>query len=204
MRRKLRNRYNRIRPIDGNNSRAEQAVKRIAAITSVVMCLVWIVIFTYGRRSNQVIANDALSSQQAHTATAESDIYTQPDKATNDSAHRHPRMQFVVCTGLRANCVIDGDTFIMNGAKIRIEDIDAPEIGGAKCESEYRLALQAKLRLVEILNAGPISLRLAGKRDADRYGRKLRVVSREGRSIGRQLIEEGLARPWDGGKRPWC
>ena len=33
-------------------------------------------------------------------------------------------------------------------------------------------------------------------RDEDRYGRKLRVVVRNGRSLGDQLVSEGLARTW--------
>jgi micrococcal nuclease len=114
------------------------------------------------------------------------------------------REHFVICTGSRSNCVIDGDTFIMDGTRVRIADIDAPEIGGAKCDSEYRLALRAKFRLVDLLNAGPVTLQQTGRRDADKYGRKLRVVIRDGRSIGNQLVQEGLARAWDGGKHPWC
>ena len=41
-------------------------------------------------------------------------------------------------------------------------------------------------------------------RDLDKYGRQLRVVIRDGRSIGRMLVVEGLARPWNGKRRPWC
>jgi endonuclease YncB( thermonuclease family) len=43
-----------------------------------------------------------------------------------------------------------------------------------------------------------------GGRDEDRYGRKLRVVQRDGRSIADTLIAEGLARRWDGARRSWC
>jgi endonuclease YncB( thermonuclease family) len=42
------------------------------------------------------------------------------------------------------------------------------------------------------------------ERDADRYGRKLRVVTRNGRSLGDILVAEGLARRWDGRRRSWC
>jgi endonuclease YncB( thermonuclease family) len=37
--------------------------------------------------------------------------------------------------GKHRNCVIDGDTFYLNGDKIRIADIDAPETNGL-CEHE--------------------------------------------------------------------
>jgi endonuclease YncB( thermonuclease family) len=44
----------------------------------------------------------------------------------------------------------------------------------------------------------------SGDRDADRYGRKLRVLVRGGQSLGEQLVQEGLARSWDGARHPWC
>ena len=34
------------------------------------------------------------------------------------------------------NCVIDGDTIRLGGVKIRLEDIDAPEVFSPKCPSE--------------------------------------------------------------------
>jgi endonuclease YncB( thermonuclease family) len=58
--------------------------------------------------------------------------------------------------------------------------------------------------LLELLNAGPIQLVAIGDRDRDRYGRLLRVVLRDGRSLGDILIVEGLARRWNGARRPWC
>jgi micrococcal nuclease len=53
------------------------------------------------------------------------------------------------------------------------------------------------------MNAGPFRL-VAGGRDEDRYGRKLRTIARGGRSLGDMLVAEGLARRWDGGRRSWC
>ena len=41
-------------------------------------------------------------------------------------------------------------------------------------------------------------------RDTDVYGRQLRVVTRDGQSLGMLLVAEGLAHVWDGGKRSWC
>ena len=43
-----------------------------------------------------------------------------------------------------------------------------------------------------------------GRRDEDQYGRKLRLVTRNGQSIGMMLVAEGLAREWDGTRHPWC
>jgi endonuclease YncB( thermonuclease family) len=103
----------------------------------------------------------------------------------------------------RDNCVIDGDTFAYQGHSIRIADIDAPETHPARCDEEKRLGTQATDRLQELLNAGPFTL-ISGSRDTDRYGRKLRTVMRDGRSLGGVLVSEGLARQWTGRRRPWC
>ena len=59
-------------------------------------------------------------------------------------------------------------------------------------------------RLRDLLNAGPIGLETRFGRDEDRYGRKLRVVVRNGRSLGDQLVSEGLARAWAARREPWC
>ncbi len=36
--------------------------------------------------------------------------------------------------------------------------------------------------------------------DADRYGRKLRLIMRDGESLGAALVDEGLADQWDGAR----
>ena len=87
---------------------------------------------------------------------------------------------------------------------IRIEDIDAPETHKSKCASEAALGEQAKLRLLELMNEGPFDLVYTGGRDEDKYGRKLRVIERNGQSLGGMLVAEGLARPWEGRRRSWC
>jgi endonuclease YncB( thermonuclease family) len=65
------------------------------------------------------------------------------------------------------------------------------------------LGERAKGRLLELINAGPFEL-VRYDRDEDQYGRKLRIIKRDGRSIGDTLIVEGLARRWDGARRSWC
>jgi endonuclease YncB( thermonuclease family) len=102
-----------------------------------------------------------------------------------------------------SSCVIDGDTFYLNGQSIRLADIDAPETHPARCTYEATLGTRATRRLHDLLNAGPLVLK-TGFRDVDRYGRKLRVVHRDGRSVGRILVSEGLARKWTGHRSSWC
>lgn len=112
---------------------------------------------------------------------------------------------YTLCSqGRGANCVIDGDTVIVQGVIIRIEDIDAPETGRAKCASEATLGKRATNRLMELMNAAPVAAVDDGGRDEDRYGRKLRVLMQDGESVGGRLVREGLARPWTGRRQPWC
>ena len=112
---------------------------------------------------------------------------------------------FAICTGAsQPDCVVDGDTIRYRGAKIRLEDIDAPEVFSPKCASEAALGRRATQRLTDLVNYGPFQVVQAGRRDEDRYGRKLRVLMRNGRSLGDILVAEGLARPWDGARRSWC
>ncbi|HYI65053.1 MAG TPA: thermonuclease family protein [Allosphingosinicella sp.] len=99
--------------------------------------------------------------------------------------------------------VIDGDTFDHEGVRIRIADIDTPEMRG-DCAYEIRLARRATARMRSLLDEGPFELHRTGTRDEDRYGRKLRIVTRGGRSLGDVLVAEGLARTWTGRREPWC
>ena len=101
------------------------------------------------------------------------------------------------------NCVVDGDTIYLGGAKIRVADIDAPETHDYRCPEELALGERAAVRLEQLVNSGPVTLETSG-RDADRYGRKLRVVMVGGVSVGDTLVGEGLARPYRGGRRSWC
>jgi micrococcal nuclease len=123
--------------------------------------------------------------------------------------HRHgmrvERGGFTLCSRAnRTNCVVDGDTIHHEGVIIRIEGIDTPETHRAKCESERELGMRATMRMLELVNAGPFEIVQKGRRDTDKYGRKLRVLERDGRSLGDILIAEGLARRWEGRRRSWC
>ncbi|MCY1247070.1 hypothetical protein D9M72_603640 [compost metagenome] len=56
----------------------------------------------------------------------------------------------------------------------------------------------------ELLNAGDFRLIEAIGREDDKASEKLRVVMRDGRSLGSILVSEGLVRPWKGRSTPWC
>lgn len=112
--------------------------------------------------------------------------------------------KFSRCGAIRRTCVIDGDTFWLDGQKIRIADIDTPEVGQPQCAHEKKLGDRATDRLIMLLNQGPFEVVPIGDRDEDQYGRKLRVIMRDNGSLGDQLVAEGLARTWTGQREPWC
>ncbi|WP_373502412.1 thermonuclease family protein [Aestuariivirga sp.] len=107
------------------------------------------------------------------------------------------------CTSRSNTCVIDGDTIRYRGEKVRLSDMNAPEIFSPSCEKEKRLGLRARNRLVSILNHGGFEIVDVGE-GYDKYGRKLRKLRQNGRSVGDMLVDEGLAHKWYGFKRSWC
>ena len=112
--------------------------------------------------------------------------------------------RFSRCTGpARVTCVVDGDTIWYRGEKIRLADINAPEVSQPDCAAEAVLGERATRRLTELLNAGSFSLERDG-RDSDRYGRTLRTITRHGASLGSTLEAEGLAEHWQGRRGDWC
>lgn len=114
------------------------------------------------------------------------------------TAARH----FPICgAGKRTNCVVDGDTVWIDGEKIRIADIDTPEISSPKCGAEKARGDQATRRLQSLLNQGSFEMRGSSN---DKYGRSLRTIHRDGRSLGGTLVDEGLAHEWNGHKESWC
>lgn len=124
----------------------------------------------------------------------------------NASAPVPVSAQFALCVdGSRHTCVVDGDTIWLHDQKIRIADIDAPEIFEPKCESERSVGMRATERLTQWLNAAPFEVHPnPDGRDEDRYGRKLRVLSRSGSSAVEVLAAEGLATRWGEPRRAWC
>jgi endonuclease YncB( thermonuclease family) len=116
------------------------------------------------------------------------------------------RAFFPICAGSRrVTCVVDGDTIWYRGEKIRVADIDTPEVFSPACPRERAAGERATRRLQELLNAGAFSLEAApGAASRDRYGRALRIVTRDGESLGQMLVREGLAEEWGGARREWC
>ena len=107
--------------------------------------------------------------------------------------------------------VYDGDTItvmidlglrIKVRASCRMLGIDTPEIRG-KTATEKKMALVARDRLREMVLGTEVTLHSIAK--PDKYGRLLvRVWSDEHGYVNGVLLDEGLARAYDGGTRqPW-
>lgn len=128
---------------------------------------------------------------------------TEPGPESQGRAEQYD-VTFGRCSGpIRTTCVIDGDTIWLEGQKIRIADINTPEVSKPACPAERELGERATSRLTSLLNEGGFSLKLVD-RDEDRFGRKLRVMTRDGESLGATLVAEGLAETWTGSRSSWC
>lgn len=101
-----------------------------------------------------------------------------------------------------APIVHDGDTIRCGRERIRISNIDAPELPDSpKCQKRYRgiawcdfgLAYRSRDALRAFLAIGPVVIQRQG---VDRYGRTLALVTVNGRDAGQALVANGLARIW--------
>lgn len=99
--------------------------------------------------------------------------------------------------------VHDGDTIrTCDGERVRIENIDAPELPGSpKCEDsgrrgwcDFALAERSRNELASFLADGQVAISRHG---TDRYDRTLATLSVDGRDAGDHLVSMGFAREWD-------
>jgi hypothetical protein len=85
--------------------------------------------------------------------------------------------------------LIDGDTFDLDGERIRILNIDTPETFRSRCENELVLGLRAKQRLRQLLDSGPLTIVRENK---DYWGRTLAYVLAGEQDVGEVLIREAM------------
>lgn len=110
----------------------------------------------------------------------------------------------------RVVSVYDGDTITVDAeiwpgvtirTGVRLDGIDTPEIRG-KCQAEKDLAVKAR-DFVRV-RAGE-RVQLVNVRNGKYAGRVVADVLVDGHSVALWLVGEGLARPYDGGRRAgWC
>lgn len=119
---------------------------------------------------------------------------------------------FLQMREFRNNLCYDGDTCYviaptlpepLQKMSVRILGIDTPEIRG-ECEEEKKLALEARALANKLFReAGTIEF---GNLKWDKYGGRVLVdVYLDGKNYKDEIINAGLARPYDGGtKQGWC
>ena len=93
-------------------------------------------------------------------------------------------------SGPRSNCVVDGDTFWWRGEKIRIVELDAPEIGEPACAAELEIGLRSRDELLSLINVGTVRFERFG---LDVYGRTLASITVNGQDVAHTMIEAGVA-----------
>ncbi len=108
--------------------------------------------------------------------------------------------------------VIDGDSLSVRvsiwlglqvSTIVRLRGVDAPELAG-RCPEERRRAVAAREALAALVSDGTVSLAAV---ETDKYGGRVvaDVADGSGRPLADALVDAGLARPYDGGRRAgWC
>ena len=108
--------------------------------------------------------------------------------------------------------VIDGDTLMVRAKvwigqeieiKVRLEGVDAPELGG-KCERERTLAQRARALIMVKVRDGKV---LLNRVQYGKYAGRVvaRVETSAGEDLSAALLAANLARAYRGGRRrSWC
>ncbi|WP_244474717.1 MULTISPECIES: thermonuclease family protein [unclassified Rhizobium] len=90
--------------------------------------------------------------------------------------------------------VVDGDTLTEEGRRLRINGIDAPELG-QMCDrpsGSYDCGMAARAGLVLLLKGAPVEC--SGQEDdEDRYGRLLVTCLKGAVDLGHEMVAAGLA-----------
>lgn len=95
--------------------------------------------------------------------------------------------------------VVDGDSLVVSGDRVRLYAIDAPELD-QPCRSSGACGQRARAHLAEIVAGHTL---LCEKRDTDRYGREVAQCfivegkadgkTMKGEDIGRMMVRDGQA-----------
>ncbi len=97
-------------------------------------------------------------------------------------------------TSARVERVVDGDTIrLTDGRRIRLVQIDAPEVSDGECYADEATAALRRLTppgtQVQLESDPALD-------DHDRFGRLLRYVIADGDNVNLQLVEDGAASVW--------
>ena len=110
----------------------------------------------------------------------------------------------------RIGKVIDGDTVRItcnDGSyrSARLVGFDTPETYQPGCAAEKALGLRATAHLRALVANSTLVEVAPGGTGPDKYGRMLLKLYLDGKPVAGDMINAGLAVPYDGGKRiDWC
>lgn len=101
--------------------------------------------------------------------------------------------------------VIDGDTIRVGGTTYRLVGFDTPETWRPQCDYERAAGEAATNQLKAYIGQQPVTLELVVLPGLDRYERHLARFFVDGMDVADLMINAGLARLYDGGRRTsWC
>lgn len=93
--------------------------------------------------------------------------------------------------------VVDGDSLVVEGRRIRLQGIDAPELGQS-CQANgqaYDCGAAARRELVALIGRHDVECRVTR---ADRYGRDIAVCSAGDIELNREMVRAGWAVAYGG------
>lgn len=111
-----------------------------------------------------------------------------PATETSDAASERPAPRGVIAGRAR---IVDGDTLDINGQRVRLWGVDAPE-RGQSCDRAGAPGRSATSALSRTIAGRDVSCHA---RDRDDYGRVVAACSVGGVDLGQRLVSEGWA--WD-------
>lgn len=162
----------------------------------------WFPIYALGIAATALWASGALDRSAPPTTAAAAAAGAVDAQAAGTTSSRG--LVFGLCDdGGGTNCVVDGNSFYLQGRGVRLAGIDAPDTHSARCDAEALLGRAATERLQGLLNAGELTL-VPVEPGTDANGRLLRQVKVDGQDVGASLAAAGLARSAEAGRSGWC
>mgnify|MGYP003328119704 FL=1 len=102
----------------------------------------------------------------------------------------------------------DGDTCYVTykgkNDKVRLLELDTPEISNPKCEQEYALGIDARNFVNNLISEG-VSIEFKTEYNRDFFGRILSYIIVDGENVSKKMVSNGLGVIYDrSNKKDWC
>ena len=102
----------------------------------------------------------------------------------------------------------DGDTCYVtyqgNNDKVRLLDLDTPEISYPKCEKEYTLGLEARNYINKLISDGE-KIEFETEYNRDFFDRILAYIIVDGENVSKLMVSHSLGVVYDkNNKKDWC